>query len=101
MDEVLAGVVRTPGPARHTALPDCMKLLRQTCAAVLLAAGPAFFAGELTERFNRTLERVLRGGPPAYDEAFLLADVIPEDVRRFTKFSGDLSGRYVGALAIA
>ncbi len=58
-------------------------------------------AGDLTERFELTLERVLRGGPPAYTRELLLADVIPEDIRRFTNFSGDLSGRYVGALALA
>ena len=58
-------------------------------------------AGDLTERFELTLERVLRGGPPAYTRDLLLADVIPENVRRFTNFSGDLSGRYVGALAMA
>jgi DUF1680 family protein len=101
MGEARAGVMRTPSGTTLPRSRDCMKLLRRTCAAVLLAAGPSLFAGELTARFDRTLERVLHGGPPAYDEAFLLADVIPEDVRRFTNFSGDLSGRYVGALAIA
>ena len=52
-------------------------------------------------RFDLTLERVLGGGPPRYTEDLLLADVIPRDTRRFTNFSGDLSGRYIGALASA
>ena len=58
-------------------------------------------AGDLTDRFELTLRRVLQGGPPAYTRELLLADVIPQDIRRFTNFSGDLSGRYVGALALA
>lgn len=58
-------------------------------------------AGELNQRFDLTLQRVLEGGPPTYDASFLLADLIPRDVRRFTNFSGDLSGRYIGALAAA
>lgn len=57
-------------------------------------------AGDLTLRFDAALERVLRGGPPAYTTEFLLADVVPRPTRRFTNFSGDLSGRYVGALAV-
>ncbi len=57
--------------------------------------------GQLTERFELTLGRVVDGGPPRYDQPLLLADVIPKRVRRFTNFSGDLSGRYVGALAVA
>jgi DUF1680 family protein len=44
---------------------------------------------------------VLHGTSPAYTEEFLLADVRPVAGRRFTEFSGDLSGRYIGALATA
>ena len=69
-------------------------------AIVVLCTGP-LVAGDLTDRFELTLERVLQGGPPHYTEDFLLADVVPRDVRRFTNFSGDLSGRYIGALASA
>ena len=64
------------------------------------AAG-GLFAGDLSNRFELTLRRVLEGGPPRYTQDLLLADVIPRDVRRFTNFSGDLSGRYIGALASA
>ena len=68
---------------------------------LLLAVLGHLQAGDLTERFELTLRRVLQGGPPVYTRELLLADVIPKDIRRFTNFSGDLSGRYVGALALA
>ena len=60
-------------------------------------------AGEtpLHERYKVTLHRVLSGTAPAYTEEFLLADVRPTSGRRFTEYSGDLSGRYIGALATA
>ncbi len=70
-------------------------------AAVLLCAAAGMLHGGLDRRFDLTLQRVLRGGPPVYDPPFLLADLIPRDARRFTDFSGDLSGRYIGALAAA
>jgi DUF1680 family protein len=57
--------------------------------------------GALAARYELTLRRVLSGDSPAYSEEFLLADVRPEPVRRFTEYSGDLSGRYIGALATA
>ena len=63
--------------------------------SLTLAAG----AGELNSRMELTLDRVLRGGPPFYTVDFVLADAVPEHVRRFTEFSGDVSGRYLGALA--
>ena len=81
-------------------LPAQAKALVLGIAIAALCAGP-LVAGDLTARFELTLERVLRGGPPHYTQDFLLADVIPRDVRRFTNFSGDLSGRYIGALASA
>lgn len=61
----------------------------------------ALAAGAFTKRYELSLRRVLSGGPPVYTQDFLLADVRPEAERRFTNFSGDLSGRYVGALALA
>ncbi|MGA2049456.1 MAG: beta-L-arabinofuranosidase domain-containing protein, partial [Terracidiphilus sp.] len=57
--------------------------------------------GQLGARYELTLRRVLDGQSPAYSEEFLLADVRPEAVRRFTEFSGDTSGRYIGGLATA
>ena len=53
------------------------------------------------QRFNLTLRRVLEGEAPKYTDDFLLADVKPTAERRFTEYSGDLSGRYIGALAMA
>ncbi len=53
------------------------------------------------QRYEVTLRRVLDGTSPAYTEEFLLADVRPTPGRRFTEYSGDLSGRYIGALSTA
>jgi len=50
-------------------------------------------------RYKLTLNRVLTGGSPAYTREFLLKDLTGEPGRRFTNFSGDLSGRWIGALA--
>ncbi len=55
----------------------------------------------VSERYEITLQRVLSGTSPAYTREFLLADVRPTSERRFTEYSGDLSGRYIGALATA
>jgi len=57
--------------------------------------------GAAGERFELTLRRVLEGDSPRFTEEFLLADVKPTAERRFTEYSGDLSGRYIGALATA
>jgi len=57
--------------------------------------------GGADERLNLTLRRVVEGDSPRYSDDFLLADVKPTAERRFTEYSGDLSGRYVGALATA
>ena len=70
--------------------------------ALALSMGCAVAAaGDLTDRFQLTLDRVTKGGPPEYTEALVLADVIPRATRRFTEYSGDVSGRYVGAMATA
>lgn len=67
----------------------------------LLLSASIAWGGELTRRYELTLERVLQGGDPRYDLDLLAADVIPDDSRVFTNFSGDLSGRYLGALVSA
>jgi DUF1680 family protein len=69
-------------------------------AVVLLIALP-LAAGDLTARFDRAYNRLLNGGPPKFDTAFVLADAVPQHTRRFTQFSGDVSGRYIGAMAAA
>lgn len=66
-----------------------------------LAAAAPLFAGELSQRFDLTVHRLTEGGPPEYNLPFLLADAAPQHTRRFTNFSGDVSGRYIGALAAA
>ena len=53
------------------------------------------------ERYQLTLARVLSGPAPAYTDDFILEDVRATPGRRFTQFSGDVSGRYIGALATA
>lgn len=60
----------------------------------------AGLSGDLQERYQLTLERVLHGGPPRYSVDFVTADAVPRHVRRFTEFSGDVSGRYLEALAV-
>src|ERR1700676_4566077 len=51
------------------------------------------------DRYHLTLNRVLHGPQPAYTEEFLLEDLRGQPGRRFPNFSGDLSGRWIGALA--
>lgn len=67
----------------------------------LLLSAISVLAGNLTDRFNLTAKRVLKDGPPVFDEKFVLADADASPGRRFTEFSGDVSGRYIGALAAA
>ena len=67
---------------------------------LLLCATPAF-CGDLSLRLQLTMKRILQGDSPKYDEPFVVADVIPQATRRFTNFSGDLSGRDIEALSIA
>jgi len=77
-----------------------MNLLR-----ILILLAPAFAAaadaGDLDNRFRLSLGRVLQGGPPHFTKDFVLADAVPAHTRRFTEFSGDVSGRYLDALARA
>jgi DUF1680 family protein len=56
-------------------------------------------ADSAPDRYHLTLNRVLHGVQPAYTQEFLLEDLRGEGGRRFTNFSGDLSGRWIGALA--
>ncbi len=51
------------------------------------------------DRYHLTLHRVLESARPAYTQPFLLEDLRGEPGRRFTNFSGDLSGRWIGALS--
>ena len=65
--------------------------------AASVAAG---WSGDFQGRYHLALERVLHGGPPRYTVEFVTADAVPRHVRRFTEFSGDVSGRYLEALAV-
>jgi DUF1680 family protein len=67
--------------------------------AVLTAA--TALAGDFQARYELTVDRVLNGGSPTFDSSFVLADLTATPTRRFTNFSGDVSGRYIGALASA
>ncbi len=77
------GLALAGGEARSSGLPDAARV------------------GWLGTRFGLTLDRVLSGSGPSYSEDFVLADVKPTAERRFTEYSGDVSGRYIGALATA
>lgn len=52
-----------------------------------------------TRRKRAALDRILSGGPPFFTPDFVLADAVPRHTRRFTNFSGDVSGRYLEALS--
>jgi DUF1680 family protein len=65
-----------------------------------LAAVPVL-AGDFSSRFDLTLARINSGGPPVFRDDFILADAVPQATRRFTDFSGDVSGRYIGAMSSA
>lgn len=54
--------------------------------------------GQFSRRQELVLRRVREGGPPAYTKDLVLADVVPRPLRRFTEFSGDVSGRWLEAL---
>jgi DUF1680 family protein len=90
------------------------QFVKAIAAAPLVTKSPGLFADssappssgyqpsvELDARCRLTLARVLQGDSPRYSDDFLLADVKPTAERRFTEYSGDLSGRYIGALATA
>ncbi|MGJ5816269.1 beta-L-arabinofuranosidase domain-containing protein [Paludibaculum fermentans] len=63
------------------------------------ATQPAPTSNHFSRRYNLTLDRVRGKSIPEYSRKLVLADTIPEPGRRFTEFSGDVSGRYIGALA--
>ncbi len=92
----LVGVAAVPITARA-------QLRALPATAILPAPAGASIATDqpLKARYQLTLDRVLRGRGPAYTQAFLLEDIHGTEGRRFTEFSGDVSGRWIGALASA
>jgi DUF1680 family protein len=73
--------------------------MKRICLFALSAT--CLLGGDLSSRFDLTLNRVLKGESPKFDDDFILADAVPQNTRRFTEFSGDVSGRYIGAMALA
>jgi hypothetical protein len=59
-------------------------------------------AGELAARIAMVHHRFAELTEPAFTDKFILADVEldPAYPRRFSEFSGDISGRYIGAMAM-
>ncbi len=59
-------------------------------------------AGELAARIALVHRRFAEVTEPAFTDKFILADVEldPAYPRRFSEFSGDISGRYIGAMAM-
>jgi hypothetical protein len=81
----------------------CLDSDGQAWTAGTPSAGTHFIpSGELRTRIDMTQRRLTREGSPAFTEPFVLADVKldPGYPRRFANYSGDLSGRYIGALAL-
>lgn len=70
--------------------------------AVSSAQGTATAAGELQTRIDLVSSRMLEGAEPRFTPDFVLADVeLRADYpRRFSNYSGDLSGRVIGAFAM-
>lgn len=71
------------------------------CMAVLGTEMQVQPDGEWRDRIELVQQRMLRGTIPSFTDDFILADVAlrPDYPRRFTNYSGDLSGRYIGAFA--
>jgi DUF1680 family protein len=57
--------------------------------------------GELNKRIQMVIDRLVYGKEPAITEDFILADVAlnPQFKRRFTEYSGDISGRYLSVFS--
>lgn len=84
---------------RRTFLTTAANLPFALKAAAKAVAAPA--GTPIAARYRLTRDRVLHGTGPSYTPDFLLEDITATPGRRFTNFSGDVSGRWVGALAVA
>ena len=87
----LAASAALPWAARATLESQPTRSGRETPAA---ASGQPYL-----DRYHLTLHRVLESARPKYTQEFVLEDLRGEPGRRFTEFSGDVSGRWIGALA--
>lgn len=57
---------------------------------------------ELDQRFDLALSRITNGDLPKFTSDFILADISlkPQFARRFTEYSGDISGRYIQIMSL-
>ena len=97
----LASAAALPLAARAVVLGDAPSLRSDASdpATGEGAAGISAAGKPNLDRYHHTLQRVLHGSGPAYTSDFLVEDLRGVPSRRFTNFSGDLSGRWIGALA--
>ncbi len=79
----------------------CLVPLATLSAMASQADGATTPAGELAKRIEMIRERFAQGDVPRFTRDFILADIElrPDYPRRFSEYSGDLSGRYIEALA--
>ncbi len=81
----------------------CLTALLSTQAATAPQPPCAFVpSGELAARIALVHHRFAEVAEPTFTDKFILADVEldPAYPRRFSEFSGDISGRYIGAMAM-
>lgn len=94
----LAGSVALPLVARATAIAEPARFREEATHADFTAP---VSVEPMMERYRLTRDRVLHGAGPAYTPDFLLEDIHATPGRRFTEFSGDVSGRWISSLAAA
>jgi hypothetical protein len=56
--------------------------------------------GMLKQRMDLAVRRMTQGDTPRFTPGFVLADVALDRPRRFTEYSGDLSGRFIEVWAV-
>ena len=86
----------------HVALTVSLWSLGQLVSGGTLGVAPALTPqGELGARIALVQQRMETVETPAFTDDFILADVVldPGYPRRFSEYSGDVSGRYFGAVA--
>lgn len=80
---------------------DPWTILITTLSFLAVVAPAALRADSFTTREQMTLDRILEGKAPEYTADLVVDDAVPLHVRRFTEFSGDVSGRYIEAISLA
>ena len=92
----IAGATSFPlATGAASALDSFAPAKQEDCAAPI----PTVTKEPMMDRYRLTMERVLHGTGPSYTADFLLEDIYGNPGRRFTEFSGDVSGRWIGALS--